>query len=704
MARGMNDLERWRASVLGKKRAHLAVLAGGGRRNAPETNHVLIALRLEPIVFMMGSEAEYVTPNFECVLNNPDIRSAALENMFVGQGIMWQQMLNAISSGAQPHLSETLPSPPMGSLQDQSSAFKQRLSFLAAGDPVQFQRNSISTSGTGKATAVPDIENMDACLSNAPMPPDELVDSLVEIYFETVHPWIPMLHVRNFRAALASPEQRADLTTILRAIVSLCIRFSDDPLLNENPSLRTCGHGPSTWSMVGSMARTVEQLRLSKEESDVSESASAGRSLMNRMTFLPPCNGWQEAEERRRVFWNVFLMDRFCSISTGWNPCLTSADFHRRLPCEGAIWEESEHLLIPTPFFGTLDQMQHPEALPELHMEREEEQNSLGGFAYCIEATENLRLVIFFFLQHEQLDLRLMQWKALLPETWREACLVNDDGNLDPNLVLAHITHNTAVVLLHQGLAYPSSEWKSIPAKLPSASSAETCLAATEEVSRITTRFLPTSPVLANPQFAFCLFVCGRALLTHAVFQEKPISPVFDSIVQSLDEISKRWNGRHASTSSNLASKFKSRLLQARQDGYHGAASIREEAFSDKKYPSHEQEDNSPSSLAYSHATAFQLGLDANAAAMAFKPASKSSPDSVSLAFPPLPGSLQDAFLTQPSHGMQQVMDASTQDTIAVADCFTDPSLMADPCTYPFLDQTIIPSDRVTSLRGFLPQ
>ncbi|KAI8722855.1 Zn(2)-C6 fungal-type domain-containing protein [Fusarium sp. LHS14.1] len=682
-------------------------------------------------------------------------RLTTLENMFVGQGIMWQQMLNAISgSSAQPHLSESLPSPPMGSLQEQSSAFKQRLSFLTSGDPVQFQGNSISTSATTKAAALSGIENMDPCLSNTPMPPDELVDSLVEIYFETVHPWIPMLHVRNFRAALASPEQRAGMTTILQAIVSLCIRFSDDPLLNENPSLRTwyatrcrqavilksmetfsvrnvqaliicafdtigSGHGPSTWSMVGSMARTVEQLRLSKEESDVAESASAGRSLMNRMTFLPPCNGWQEAEERRRVFWNVFLMDRFCSISTGWNPCLTSADFHRRLPCEGAIWEESEHLQIPTPFFGTLDQMQHPEALPELHMEREEEQNSLGGFAYCIEATENLRLVIFFFLQHEvdfgnsrdiqkwlirfkQLDLRLMQWKALLPETWREACLVNDDGNLDPNLVLAHITHNTAVVLLHQGLAYPSSEWKSIPAKLPSVSSAETCLAATEEVSRITTRFLPTSPVLANPQFAFCLFVCGRALLTHAVFQEKPISPVFDSILQSLDEISKRWNGRHASTSSNLASKFKSRLLQARQDGYHGAASIREEAFSDKKYPNCEPEDSSPSSLAYSHATAFQLALDANATAMAFKPASKSSPDSVSLAFPPLPGSLQDAFLTQPSHAMQQVMDSSTQDTISVADCFTDPSLMADP--YPFLDQTIIPSDRVTSLRGFMPQ
>lgn len=63
------------------------------------------------------------------------------------------------------------------------------------------------------------------------LPPRDLVDSLVEIYFERIHPWIPMLHVRKFRQRLLDPAGRSDMSTVLHAIVSLCVRFSDDPRL-----------------------------------------------------------------------------------------------------------------------------------------------------------------------------------------------------------------------------------------------------------------------------------------------------------------------------------------------------------------------------------------------------------------------------------------------------------------------------------------
>ena len=63
------------------------------------------------------------------------------------------------------------------------------------------------------------------------------------------------------------------------------------------------------------MTRTVEQLRLSIEEED--RRSKDGEYLIRRMTFLRKAESWIETEERRRVFWNVFLMDRFCSIATG---------------------------------------------------------------------------------------------------------------------------------------------------------------------------------------------------------------------------------------------------------------------------------------------------------------------------------------------------------------------------------------------------
>ena len=178
------------------------------------------------------------------------------------------------------------------------------------------------------------------------------------------------------------------------------------------------------------MTRTVEQLQLSVEDEDLPPTA---RVLIKRMAFLPPAKNWSEREERRRVFWNTFLLDRFCSIATGWNFSLTSADVKRRLPCEGALWEAGEPLQTPTPYFGVADQSGGAAgALPTARPEGEA-QDSLGGFAYCIEATESLSLVTSFFLQQgvdvsrpqevqmwllkfKQLDLRLVQFVLIMSQ------------------------------------------------------------------------------------------------------------------------------------------------------------------------------------------------------------------------------------------------------------------------------------------------
>lgn len=174
------------------------------------------------------------------------------------------------------------------------------------------------------------------------------------------------------------------------------------------------------------MTRTAEQLQLSVEDEDKPRSASASNGVITRIAFLPPAKDWSEDEERRRVFWNIFLMDRFCSISTGWNLSLTSADARRRLPCEGGLWEAGEPLSSPTPYFGVSDQPSSKDCPLPTGRPETEDQNLLGGFAYCIEATESLSLVTSFFLHQavditrgqdvqlwlmrfKQLDLRLVQ-------------------------------------------------------------------------------------------------------------------------------------------------------------------------------------------------------------------------------------------------------------------------------------------------------
>ena len=103
-----------------------------------------------------------------------------------------------------------------------------------------------------------------------------------------------------------------------------------------------------------------------------------------------------------------------------------------------------------------------------------------------------------------------------LPQKWKDSNISREPAriHMDPNLTLAHITHNTSMILLHQRIAYPPSEWSSI-VKLPSFCSAETCQIAATETANITQKYLKYTPApgIVACQFAFCSFVSARVLL-----------------------------------------------------------------------------------------------------------------------------------------------------------------------------------------------
>jgi hypothetical protein len=240
---------------------------------------------------------------------------------------------------------------------------------------------------------------------------------------------------------------------------------------------------------------------------------------------------------------------------------------------------------------------------------------------------------------------------------------------MDPNLTLAHITHNTAVGLLHQGIAYPSPEWQASPIRLPSVSSAETCMAAATEVAIIADKYLLDSTSLTNPQFAFCLFISGRMLLAHSLHYNTALPPEFNSLINSLMEISRRWNGPHATpgasnVAENLASKFAARLIHGRDKGPH-ALDIRQAAYSEDQHRDipgttrilrSEVNNHSPSAQNHAqfngtiHSSFSQTmgnGQMVNDDSTIIVD-QEGSPDSVSLAFPPLPLAFQPHLASAP--------------------------------------------------------
>jgi hypothetical protein len=102
-----------------------------------------------------------------------------------------------------------------------------------------------------------------------------------------------------------------------------------------------------------------------------------------------------------------------------------------------------------------------------------------------------------------------------LPQKWKDSNVSRDTAliNMDPNLTLAHITHNTSMILLHQHIAYPPPDWDGL-VKLPSSCSADTCQSAAIETASIGQKYLKHTEIsILSSQFALCNFVAARILL-----------------------------------------------------------------------------------------------------------------------------------------------------------------------------------------------
>ncbi|KAK2060415.1 hypothetical protein LY76DRAFT_682747 [Colletotrichum caudatum] len=457
-----------------------------------------------------------------------------------------------------------------------------------------------------------DLENITTSL-----PPPDLLEDIINIHFNIIQPWIPILHETQFRRRVHDPEQLPRLVVVLHAMVVAALRYVDNPethlsaqemerwairsrsivILNAMDQLSVenlqaliilafndIGNGDASkaWSIVGSLTRTVEYLQLSVESDHQDK-----EPLLKPLPSIPPHQNWTEEEERRRVFWNVFNLDRFCSATTGWNTSLTSDDVYRRLPADGGLWHKEEPVI--TPFFGIWDRsaakMGNSIAfLPEHYPSPEQtadapprtpvtansqkrlntvDMTTVGAFAYCIEATESLSRVTTYFLQQKinfqdrgevsswltrfkELDLRLVHWKMFLPQKWKDSNISRQPAliNMDPNLTLAHVTHNTSMILLHQRIAYPETGWSNI-VKLPSFCSAETCQEAAIETATITQKYLKYTPENSpvTSQFAFCVFISARVLLVHWRYYDAELAPEFWILVESLEEMARRWVG-----------------------------------------------------------------------------------------------------------------------------------------------------------------
>lgn len=211
---------------------------------------------------------------------------------------------------------------------------------------------------------------------NLDLPPYDLLYALVDLYFERINTWCPILHRRTTLDTFfgPSPIEEED-RVVLYAIVATTLRFSTDGRLNaqnrqryhdaskqkvllyglENSSVKALqalvilavdlvgsSNGPPGWKLLALITRSVGQLGLTAEPRSSLVAPVYPSIYTLRAVTLPDADSWIEDESRRRLFWMVYVLDRYSTFATAFDFALNDKDIDRKLPCKDEYFTKGQ--------------------------------------------------------------------------------------------------------------------------------------------------------------------------------------------------------------------------------------------------------------------------------------------------------------------------------------------------------------------------
>ena len=282
----------------------------------------------------------------------------------------------------------------------------------------------------------------------------EFQDAVLRFYFKHIDPWCPILHERTFRSKFGDDSNEED-HLIFEAMIATTMRFftKEIPSGEERRQLSQafadrvmryavrrsslsvlqalvilawdamgCENGPFAWNILAVSTNIAVQLDLTVEwtaVADFKESISTTRGVK-----LPEPKNWLEREYRRRLFWMVYLLDRYSHFTTAFKFHLDETEIARWLPCDTFCFDKADDWLkvgaYKTKF---LEILQSEQSL--------QDHRNLGPFSFYVEAVHIQSMVQEFlrrpmnmtdslekdrwWIQHAELQGYLDRWrKAVL--------------------------------------------------------------------------------------------------------------------------------------------------------------------------------------------------------------------------------------------------------------------------------------------------
>lgn len=414
------------------------------------------------------------------------------------------------------------------------------------------------------------------------LPPYDLVYTLVDLFFKHVNPWSPILDRKATFDTFFGPQTVEETDRILlHAIVATTLRFSKDQRLTpelkaqfheisrqkimlyafDHPNVRALqalvilavdvlgtSNGQQGWNLLALIARNIVQLGLDVEKNAYLESAAYPSATLLQASQPKT---WIESEERRRLCWMTFVLDRYATVATADAFTLDERTMDRCLPCRYDLFSRNEP--VETRWRRPIAQLE-TFAQTEMVLNRPE---NLGSFSYHCEVLGILSRIHRFLHQplditqrsdilkwretYRELDGELNTWLQNLPGEYGKISQLchSDPGSRISNWIMLHAAFVTSVIRLHSSAAYPTIKSHVFT---PSYHAIQRCLGAVESLREIAQDVLNTGmlALLGHP-FAFSLWVSARLLLVHAATMECEIDPKISFFISTLEQMGQHW-------------------------------------------------------------------------------------------------------------------------------------------------------------------
>lgn len=416
------------------------------------------------------------------------------------------------------------------------------------------------------------------------LPPYDLLYSLVDLYFKHVNTWCPILDRKLtfdtfFNSSVLDDADR----NLLHAIVATSLRFCKAPGLTlelrtryhsaakqkvllyglENPTVKALqalvilaldflgvSDGPQSWNILAILIGNIRRLRLNAENSLILNSSPPFVSPGTLQEFmLPRPTSWIEDEGRRRLFWMVYILDRYVAVANISDFLLCESEVGRSLPCRYDLFSKNEP--VETRWFVSPGRSEMIVNRPE----------NLGSFSHHCDVLRTMSRVQAFLRKpvdicslsevqqwqttYRELDGELNAWLYDLPDEYSRVSHLchSDPTSKISNWIMIHAAFVTAVLRLHSCAAYPSVRSHIFA---PSFIAMQRCLAAVESLREIVQDVVNTGMLsLLGPHFAFALWVSARLLLVHASSTGTEVDPKIQFFITTLEQMGPYWPVAH---------------------------------------------------------------------------------------------------------------------------------------------------------------